>query len=183
MSATTDQETSSTRPTHAKVTGSPSRTFQAGPDGPHLPADVDFARHMRAHHLGSLALAAVGGRRSADARVRKLAQHISVEQLPELTAIRSWLAAWSPQASSGTIPPEAATAGVSAATIQQLISLTGAPFDRRFLDLMIEAHRQAIALSRKELMNGASPAALTMAQAVIAALGQDIAEMQALLKH
>ncbi|MET3808323.1 uncharacterized protein (DUF305 family) [Nakamurella sp. UYEF19] len=127
---------------------------------------------MLTHHRESLALAAVAVRRSGNERVRTMARRVAAQQLPEFTEINSWLAAWTPTAVA------TGTAAVTTDLWSQLKPLKSRDFDLRFLDLMIDAHQRAIGLSRREMMNGANPAVLTMAEAIIAAQGQQVADLQ-----
>lgn len=64
----------------------------------------------------------------------------------------------------------------------ELESLSGAEFDRRFLELMIAHHRGAVDMAQEELDGGENPEALELAQKIIDDQQAEISETEQLLE-
>lgn len=64
----------------------------------------------------------------------------------------------------------------------QLVTATGASFDRMWMQMMIKHHERAVAVARTELSQGSNGEAKQLAQAIIDARTKEIATMRALLK-
>lgn len=62
------------------------------------------------------------------------------------------------------------------------MTITGATFDRIFLQVMIVHHQDAVTMSQTELAQGNNPATRNLAQQIISAQQAEISEMQALLQ-
>lgn len=64
-----------------------------------------------------------------------------------------------------------------------LRSLTGAAFDRRWLQMMTSHHQGAIVMAQTELSQGVNPQAKQLATGIIAAQQAEIEQMALLLKQ
>jgi uncharacterized protein (DUF305 family) len=129
----------------------PART---GPNA-YVAADVRFMQHMIAHHVQALVMTRLVPSRSRRADVGLLARRIEASQLAEIERMRRWLTErgegvpqTEPHAGhqSGA-PPHADMPGMaSAEELARLARMTGAEFDRLFLELMIRHHEVALTM-------------------------------------
>lgn len=158
-------------------------------DETHNDADTEFAQLMIVHHEGAVEMAdlAVGQAESQD--VRDLAGRISAAQGPEIEQMTSWLEAWGEESA-----PMAGHEGMDHGGMEMdgmsqeeamshLESLSGAEFDRRFLELMIAHHRGAVEMAGTELEDGQNPQALELAQAIVDGQQAEITEMEQMLQE
>ncbi|HET9258314.1 MAG TPA: DUF305 domain-containing protein [Pseudonocardiaceae bacterium] len=156
---------------------------------PHNQADITFAQDMIPHHTQAVTMSWMAMGRAASPQVQGLADRIRSAQQPEIDQMKGWLDGW-----NATPPADAhhhmgnmdhgggAMPGmISGDQLNQLGQLSGAAFDRMFLQMMITHHQGAIAMAKTELGSGQSPEARQLAQRVIDAQQHEITEMQALL--
>src|SRR5690625_1437643 len=100
----------------------------------------------------------------------------------------SWLEAWGEEASAtggmegmdhGGMDMEGMSQEEAMAELE---SLSGAEFDRRFLELMIAHHQGAVDMAQDQLDSGENPQALELAQKIIDDQQAEISEMEELLQ-
>ncbi|MFC4943314.1 DUF305 domain-containing protein [Pseudonocardia sp. GCM10023141] len=158
----------------------------------HNDADVAFVNGMIPHHMQAVAMSRLAAGRVASSKVSELAAQITQAQGPEITQLQGFLQAWNvaaaPTGSMGGTSGMAgmehggATSGMmSDQQMQQLGAANGAVFDRMFLQMMIEHHTGAVAMSQAEVRDGQSSDAKALAQKIIAAQQAEITTMQQLL--
>lgn len=163
-------------------------TKPAPADSDHNDADVEFIQSMVVHHEGAVAMAGLAPAATTAAEITSLAARISSAQGPQITEMTSWLAAWgAPSAGqadmSGMDMGGMKIGGLSQdEAMTELGAMTGADFDRRFVELMSEHHRGAIDMATTELTSGRNPQALELAQTIIDAQQAEITEMAQLLQ-
>jgi uncharacterized protein (DUF305 family) len=184
--------------TEATAPAAPAQSPAASPEEPAAPsatddaatsgrddADVAFVRGMLAHHRGALDIAEVAVRTAATTQVAALADRIADERAPQIDQMSEWLATRGEEVASGS--GHEGSAGTedgstdSADAVAELEELSGTDADRRFLELMIEHHREAIAMSEAELAEGRDPDAQELARLVIDDRTAEITEMETLL--
>ncbi|MFD4637586.1 DUF305 domain-containing protein [Lentzea sp. NPDC058436] len=136
-------------------------------------ADVTFAQGMVPHHEQALDMAKLVPSRSSDAAVRDLAQRIENAQGPEIVQLNEWLREWGAGATKDDHQGH---------DVADLEKVTGAEFDRLWLDMMIKHHEGAVDMARTELSEGKDEKARKMAQAIVDGQQQEISEMKDLLK-
>ncbi|GAB2962654.1 DUF305 domain-containing protein [Amycolatopsis acidiphila] len=134
--------------------------------------------------------------RTSNAKVADLAHRIQQAQDLEIQKMTGWLTAWgaAPTSTDTTMPgasgghPMPDTSGTSSmagmmseADMTALRGMTGAEFDRRWLQMMIQHHQGAIDMARTELAQGSSADAKTLAQQIIEGQQAEITEMNGLL--
>lgn len=153
-------------------------------------ADVVFAQNMIPHHeqaidMADLALDPAAG---AGAELVALAEQIKAAQGPEVATMTGWLESWSQPQPSEMGHDDHDMAGMdgmaglmSSDDMAALAAAHGAAFDELWLELMVEHHQGAIAMADKVKVEGEDPAVATLADAVIAAQQEEIAEMDQLL--
>ena len=145
-------------------------------------ADVMFLQMMYPHHAQAIDMAKLVPGRSQNQQVIALAQNIEKAQGPEMTQMTSLLQSFgkpAPAADSGHL---AGMPGMmSGDQMNTLTGLSGAAFDRMWLQMMIDHHTGAITMSNTELRDGTNPDAKKMAEAIIANQQAEISQMQGML--
>jgi len=147
-------------------------------------ADVMFAQGMIPHHAQALDMAQLAEAREAGPEVTDLAAQIEAAQDPEIQLMTGWLEGWGEAVPDSTLDHSAMDHGNGMMTADQMTALdhaTGDDFDRMFLELMIEHHEGAIAMSETELSEGANDEAKELAQEIIDGQQAEIDHMQELL--
>ncbi|WP_298458544.1 DUF305 domain-containing protein [uncultured Cellulomonas sp.] len=158
-------------------------------DAGHNDADTEFAQMMIVHHQGAIEMADLAIEKAASEDVRALAERISAAQGPEIDEMTSWLQAWGEEG-----PQDADMGGMDhggmdmggmdmESAMTELESLSGAEFDRAFLEMMIEHHRGAIEMAETEVADGANPQATSLAERIIDDQAAEITEMEQMLQE
>lgn len=147
----------------------------------HNAADVTFARAMIPHHEQAVRMSELAATRASDQQVSQLATQIKSAQGPEIELMQGWLKAWGQPTAMpghdmgamgdmpGMMTPEQMTA---------LEGLSGAAFDRQYVDMMIAHHQGAITMAKTEQADGADPAAKELAGKIVADQTAEIATLQ-----
>lgn len=146
--------------------------------------DVAFATNMIPHHQQAVDMAALVPQRSTDPAVIALASQISAEQGPEIQALNVLLVQWNAGSDDSTAhdhAPMAMAGMVDDATMTKLESLSGAEFDKLWLQSMIGHHQGAIEMAKAEVAKGDNVDAVTMAKNIVAAQQLEIDKMQQML--
>ncbi len=155
----------------------------------HNNADVDFATGMIEHHAQAIQMANFTiGREGIDPRIGELAEEIRVAQTGEIDRMADWLRGWGepvPETGFATGDSHAHEMGSSGdeahsdlpgmMTSDEMGVLAEAPdevFARMWIEMMIEHHEGAIAMSAEVADDGRHDD--------LAALAAEIAAMQAL---
>jgi uncharacterized protein (DUF305 family) len=145
---------------------------------PHKAADVTFARDMVAHHHQAIDLANLVFGRSTNQAVIGMANNISAQQLPEVAALTALLVQWNEDGGSSD---QGMPGMVDPATMSKLETLTGAPFDKLWLQSMISHHEGAITMSKAEIADGQNSDMIAMAKNIIAVQQAEIDQMKQIL--
>ncbi len=170
--------------TQAPATQGPAATAAAGVV--FNDADVAFAQGMIPHHEQAVEMAdiALDPNVGAGGPVRDLATQIKGAQDPEIALMTGWLAAWGQPMQMATDEGHDMSSMdgmMSADEMDSLGSMTGADFDKMWMEMMIRHHEGAIAMAQTVKAAGSSPDVLALGEQVIAAQQAEIAQMQALL--
>ena len=143
--------------------------------------DVAFATNMIPHHKQAVELSAMVPDRSTNAELIALAQQISAEQQPEINVMKVFLVQWNenPDTNSGHAGHGNAMQGmVDADTMTKLKSLTGAEFDKLWLESMIGHHQGAIEMAKAEIANGDNVDAKNLAKNIVTTQEAEIGQMK-----
>lgn len=146
----------------------------------HNQADVVFLQNMITHHAQAVTMSQMARNQATSSQVKDLAARIETEQSPQIQQMSGLLTAWGtpvPATPSGM----GAMGGMGHGQMPGVVS--GAGFDRMFLQMMIVHHQGAVDMSRTELGQGSNPDARNIAQQVISAQQAEISEMQILLQQ
>ncbi|MBY6538013.1 DUF305 domain-containing protein [Rhodococcus sp. BP-349] len=150
-------------------------------------ADVAFASMMYPHHAQAVEMASMVDGRSTNPDVVTLADAIADAQGPEMDQLASWLAEWgqpSPSASPDDMQGMDHGSGSGMMRSQDMASLTalsGDEFDQRWLTMMIDHHRGAVAMAETEIEEGSNDDAVAMARTIVETQNAEIARMEHLL--
>ena len=143
--------------------------------------DVAFATNMIPHHKQAVDLSAMVPERSTNAGLVALAQQISAAQQPEINVMKVFLVQWNenPDSNSGHGGHGNAMQGmVDAATMTKLESLTGAKFDKLWLESMISHHQGAIEMAKAEIANGDNVDAKNLAKNIVTTQEAEVGQMK-----
>ncbi|QTE28114.1 DUF305 domain-containing protein [Pengzhenrongella sicca] len=155
--------------------------------------DVEFTQNMVVHHEGAILMANMASRMASSSQVKALGERISAAQEPEIVTMKSWLVEWGEQSAAEVDMDGMDMGGMDMGgmdmggmsqddAMADLKSVDGTAFDRRFLELMIEHHRGALAMTATELAAGTNPQARALAQVISDAQTVEITEMDQLLQ-
>ncbi|WP_344147388.1 DUF305 domain-containing protein [Nocardioides koreensis] len=160
-------------------------------------ADVTFATDMIPHHAQAVQMVEMTRGRHLDPEVALLADEIRTAQVPEVEQMTDWLTAWDVDVPATSLDHANAEADghhmqgmegtedmpgmMSADELDHLDAASGADFQRRWLEMMIEHHRGAVEMARTELADGHFPAATRLAKAIERSQQDQIERMQGLL--
>ena len=165
----------------------------ASPEEQVTDADLAFARGMLPHYEQAVEMAQLAEGRTENAGVLDLAGRIEQAQEPEIETLTGWLEEWDADAgghggghgsgshSGGHSAGGHADGIMTEEDMAALEAASGADFDRRFLEMMIEHHRGAVAMANTEFAEGQHPGAVQMARDIERTQNEEIAEMQQLL--
>lgn len=155
----------------------------------HNDADTEFAQMMIIHHRGALEMAELAVEKASSEDVRTLADQIVQAQDPEIRLMTRWLETWGEELPDtaehggmdhGGMEMEGMDQGEAMAELEQL---SGADFDRRFLELMTEHHRGAVEMSQELLETGENADARELAEKIIQDQEAEISTMEGLLQE
>jgi uncharacterized protein (DUF305 family) len=111
--------------------------------------DRRFMQHMTVHHEIGVRLAELSVANAARVDLQELSRLMIANQKAEIEILEDWWRRWF----GGTVPPVSAKEhhqipGMpSPATMNQLATLTGTEFEKRFLPVMIEHHQGAVMMA------------------------------------
>ena len=151
--------------------------------------DVSFAQGMIPHHQQAVEMASEALTNASDAQVKDLATRIKAAQGPEIAQMTSWLTTWGKPAKAdaamGSMGHDSSASDgmMTDAEMTSLGKLTGAAFDKAFLNMMIRHHQGAVAMATTEQTNGKNQNAKDLAARIIKAQNIEITEMTATAKR
>ncbi|MEU8896459.1 DUF305 domain-containing protein [Nocardia sp. NPDC048505] len=148
-------------------------------------ADIAFLQGMYPHHAQAVEMAKLVPSRSQNPQLLALATAVEQAQAPEMQQISALLQSFGkpvPSASGDHSGHGATMPGMmSAEQLDALRAASGTAFDRQWLEMMIQHHQGAIAMSDTEIANGVNPESVALARAVITAQRAEIDTMNGML--
>ncbi|MBY6707562.1 DUF305 domain-containing protein [Rhodococcus sp. BP-241] len=150
-------------------------------------ADLAFASMMYPHHAQAVEMASMVDGRSTNPDVVTLADEIADAQGPEMDQLASWLAEWGQPSPSATpddmqgMDHGSGSGMMSSQDMASLTALSGDEFDQRWLTMMIDHHRGAVAMAETEIEEGSNDDAVAMARTIVDTQNAEIARMEQLL--
>jgi uncharacterized protein (DUF305 family) len=139
--------------------------------------DAAFITDMTAHHQGAVEMAEVAQKRAEHPEVRQLADNIISAQKGEMSVMDTIgrdMHAMSMHA-GGHMGMSQSQMGLD---MDMPMLRRAKPFDRAFIDMMVPHHQGAIAMAKQLLKKGEQPALRKMANDIISAQTDEIAQMR-----
>ncbi|MDX1878914.1 DUF305 domain-containing protein [Mycolicibacterium sp. 141076] len=143
-------------------------------------ADVMFLQMMYPHHAQAVEMVKLVPTRSQNQQVKDLAAAIEKAQAPEMQQMTTLLAGFGKPAPSATMS-HSMPGLMTPQQMTELTGLSGAAFDKMWLQMMVEHHQGAITMANDELKNGTNADAKAMAQAIITTQQAEITTMNGML--
>lgn len=146
--------------------------------------DRYYMAMMIGHHQGAIDMAKLVPSRAKHTELKDMASNILTAQQKEIDDMIAWQKDWGFPASTGEMMEDHSAMGMeveNTTMLQALDKLSGDAFDKRFLELMIEHHESAVAMSRPAAKNALHAEIKTLASAIIEAQDAEIAQMRAWL--
>lgn len=148
--------------------------------------DLRFIDGMMPHHEGGVVMAEAALKNSQRPEIRQLAENIIAAQQAEITEMKSWRAAWYPDAPTVPMMYHAEMghdmpmdeAMISAMRMDMDLGQADDEFDRRFLDAMIPHHEGAVTMAEDLKEKSRRPELLALADEIIASQQAEIDQMQ-----
>jgi len=145
--------------------------------------DKAFIANMIVHHDGAINMASVADAASSRQEIKDLSMNIMSSQAKEMSDMTAWQEQWGyPTTNAHMMVDGGGSAGESMdnamMTSNELEGLTGDAFDKKFLELMIAHHEDAIEMSRPAATNASHQEVKDLARAIIAAQSKEITEMK-----
>jgi len=181
---------SSASPSSSSSPSSSGDGGSASVDAAHNEADTTFAQGMIIHHRGAVEMADLAVEKAESPEVRALAERISAAQGPEIETMSSWLEAWGEEVPEGASMDGMDHSGMEGMgmggmdteeSMSMLEGVSGAEFDRMFLEMMVEHHQGAVEMAQTQQADGENPQAVELAATIEADQSAEIQEMQDLL--
>ena len=186
--STTTAATEAAGETTSESTTNESTTDESTTDAAHNDADTAFAQMMIVHHEGAVEMAELAASDASTEEVRALGERIGAAQGPEIDLMASWLDAWDEAGAAEEDMGGMDHGGMDMGGLSQeeamaeLEGADGTDLDRRFLELMIEHHRGAVAMSRTQQADGENDGPVSLAGRIIDDQEVEIAEMERMLE-
>jgi uncharacterized protein (DUF305 family) len=146
--------------------------------------DTAFIGYMAPHDAVAGQMAALAATQAQSQQVKNVATAIDAEPGDRYLTLSAMAQAWG-QPVPSTDP--AAAGGhdhgggrTEADDLAALTPLTGAAFDRTFLDVMIRHHQAGLKVAQSTIDNGTNPQAKDVAQQMVATQTPEVAQMQQL---
>lgn len=134
--------------------------------------DRKFLAEMKPHHRGAIEMAEIARRRASQAEIGSLATSIIAAQSTEIQEIERI------QRRIGKSSVDSAEERHGAMDAQDLAELRSArPFDKKFIELMVPHHDDAIQMSRAVLEMGGHPETRALARRIMVSQGVEIRRM------
>jgi uncharacterized protein (DUF305 family) len=144
--------------------------------------DEAFIADMLAHHEGALNMAEIAGAATERKEILDLSQAIMQTQAQEIIKMQALQAEWGYEKTFGGHASHSGMGNEMSGTMmdmgKELEGLKGVEFDKRFLELMIEHHQQAVDMSKYADVNASHQEIKDLAEQIINAQEAEIAQMQ-----
>lgn len=144
--------------------------------------DETYIAEMLAHHEGAISMSEMVGAGTDRKELLDLAQTIMQAQSQELIKMQTWQTDWGYEKTMGGHSSHSGMGNDMSGTMmdmgKELEGLKGVEFDKKFLELMIEHHQQAVDMSKYANTNAGHQEVKYLAKAIIDAQNAEIAQMK-----
>ncbi len=136
---------------------------------PAVPYDLQFIDAMVAHHQGAIAMAQPADSNALHPELKDFARKVMEDQSREVAQMTQWRDQWFPGRAKTTniydMPGMSRT--MMDISPMHMEKLTGAAFDRMFVDMMIPHHEGAVTMARDALAKSQRQEVRALAQQII----------------
>lgn len=139
--------------------------------------EISFLTMTIDHHEGAIQMARLVEQRATHTELKTFAAKIIKDQTDQQQQMQQWLKEWY------GITKEPKITAEHKAMVDQLTGLTGAEFEKAFLQDMIKHHRMGMPMMRPAARNAAHPQARELAQKMITDQQNEIKQMRRWLKE
>ncbi|WP_279100417.1 DUF305 domain-containing protein [Gordonia bronchialis] len=149
----------------------------------HNDADVTFNSMMIPHHQQAVEMAELVNGRTTNPQLIALATRIKNAQQPEIDQMTARLTSWGVETSTDEHSTDEHSGHgdmsgmMSEADMAALRAASGAEFDTRWINMMIQHHMGAIAMADTEIAEGSDPASKALAAQIKSTQQAEIDEM------
>lgn len=144
--------------------------------------DEAFIADMLAHHEGALNMAEIAGAATERKEILDLSQSIMQTQAQEIIKMQALQAEWGYEKTFGGHASHSGMSNEMSGTMmdmgKELEGLKGVEFDKKFLELMIEHHQQAVDMAKYADTNASHQEIKDLAKQIVDAQEAEIAQMQ-----
>ncbi len=152
--------------------------MQSSPNAASAPYDLQFIDTMSGHHQAAIEMARPAETKAQHAELKELARNIIRDQEREISQMKGWREQWfkdQPQAMNMAMP--GMMDSMKGMDMTRLNAVTGNAFDLMFIDMMTPHHQGAVAMAREALTRAEHPEVKKLAQQIIDAQENEIAQM------
>jgi len=147
---------------------------------PAVPYDLMFIDAMVAHHQGAIAMSQSADSNAMHPELKDFARKVVEDQSREIALMKQWRNQWFP--GRPKTPSILAMPGMSKTMMDispdHMGMMSGAAFDRMFVDMMIPHHEGAVTMAKDALAKSQRPEIRTLAQQIIDAQQREIEMMK-----
>lgn len=129
------------------------------------------------HHYGAVKMAELCDGRTVHPELQAMCDEIRTSQTEEIATMQSWLQAWYGLTHDPMLDRR------TERQLRQLSSLNGEDFEKAFMGIMIRHHSMAAMMAVDALNQAYHPELLNMAAMMLAAQGDEIAQMRVWLQQ
>ena len=144
--------------------------------------DEMYIAEMLAHHEGAISMSEMVEAGTDRKELLDLAQAIMQTQTQELMKMQEWQTQWGYEKTMGGHSSHAGMGNEMSGTMmdmgKELEGLKGSDFDKKFLELMIEHHQQAVDMSKYASTNAKHQEVKDLAKAITSAQNTEFAQMK-----
>ena len=145
-----------------------------------VPYDLMFIDAMVAHHQGAIAMAQPADSNAMHPELKDFAHKVVDDQSREVALMTQWRDQWFP--GRPKTPNILDMPGMSKTMMDispmHMEKMTGAAFDKMFVDMMIPHHEGAVTMAKDALAKSQRPEIKTLAQQIIDAQQREIEMMK-----
>lgn len=153
--------------------------MSSSPNAADAPFDLQFIDTMTAHHQGAIDMAQTAESKAQKAELKSFARKIIEDQQREIAQMKQWRDKWysgRPQGMNMEMP--GMMDSMKGMNMDGMKAMTGADFDRMFLDMMIAHHQGAVAMAKEALNKSEHSEVKELAQQIIDAQQKEIEMMK-----
>lgn len=143
--------------------------------------DRMFLMMMVPHHEQAIEMSDLVLESTRNPEVKALAEKIKAAQGPEISQMKAWLDEWG-MPDPGDHNMMGDDGMLDAKEMAALRDATGTARDRLYIEGMIAHHEGAVKMAQDVLEDGSNPEVKKLAEAIIAAQNDEIAQMRTMLK-